>query len=180
MFLESRIFRRLLGAVVYRQGNSALEPPSYAFGFNPLPALTIAVTGLSMAAHHQDYIFQVEIHSLWGILLAGGSAFRFLTYFFLWLRPPVESDLPSRPPTEVLAAFGCAAGGIVFMQSGEEISYAAMRAGYDDVMAFLNVAVALTSSVFCWVLVVMAVKGWAVMRLEQELRKLAESDELRV
>lgn len=118
-----------------------------------------------MAAHHQDYVFQVEIHSLWGVLLAGGSAFRFLTYFYLWLRPPTESEMPSRPPTEVLTAFGWAAGGIVFILSDEEISFAAMRAGYDDVMAFLNVTVALTCLVFCWIVVVMAVKGMAVLRL---------------
>ena len=119
-----------------------------------------------MAAHHQDYVFQVAIHSLWGMLLAGGSAFRFLTYFFLWIRPPVESTLPSRPPTEVLTSFGWAAGGIIFMLSDEEVCFAAMRARYDDMMAFLNVTVALTSLIFCWEVVVMAVKGYAVMRVQ--------------
>ena len=74
--------------------------------------------------------------------------------------------MPSRPPTELLTSFGWAAGGIVFMLSVEEISFAAMRAGYDDMMAFLNVTVALTSLVFCWETVVMAVKGLAVMRLQ--------------
>jgi hypothetical protein len=118
-----------------------------------------------MAAHHQDYVFQVEIHSLWGVLLAGGSVFRLLTYFFLWLRPPVESSLPSRPPTELLTSFGYAAGGIVFILSDEEIAFAAMRAGYDDMMAFLNFTIALTCLVFCWKVVVMAVKGVAVLRL---------------
>lgn len=118
-----------------------------------------------MAAHHQDYVFQVEIHSLWGVLLAGGSVFRLLTYFFLWLRPPVESSLPSRPPTELLTSFGYAAGGIVFILSDEEIAFAAMRAGYDDMMAFLNITIALTCLVFCWEVVVMAIKGVAVLRL---------------
>ena len=123
-----------------------------------------------MAAHHQDYVFQIAIHSLWGILLAGGSASRLLTYFFLWFRPSVESTLPSRPPTEVLTSFGWAAGGIVLMLSDEEVAFAAMRAGYDDMMAFLNVTVALTSLVFCWQLVVMAVKGFAVSRLQGQDR----------
>lgn len=120
-----------------------------------------------MAAHHQEYTFQVSIHSLWGILLAGGSLFRFLTYFFLYLRPPT-SALPSRPPTEILASFGYAAGGIVFILSVEEISFAAMRAGYDDMMAFLNFTVALTSLVFCWIMVVLGVKGWAVGRVQRD------------
>lgn len=165
ILLESKTMRRVLAAVRGRRGETT-EPLSYAFSFNPLPALVIAVTGLAMAAHHQTYVFQVEIHSLWGILLAGGSAFRFLTYFFLWLRPPTDSFLPSRPPTEVLTSFGYAAGGIVFMLSNEEIAFAAMRAGYDDMMAFLNFTVALTSLIFCWTVVVMAVKGWGVLRMQ--------------
>lgn len=121
-----------------------------------------------MAAHHQDYVFQVEIHSLWGILLAGGSAFRLLTYFFLYLRPPVDSTLPGRPPTELLTSFGYASGGIVFILSSEEVTWAAMRAGYDDMMAFLNFTIALTSLTFCWIVFVMGVKGWAYLRLHRE------------
>lgn len=91
-----------------------------------------------------------------------------LTYIFLFLRPPVDSALPSRPPTEILTAFGWATGGIVFILSSEEVTYAAMRAGYDDVMACLNVTVALTALVFCWEVVVLGVKGWAVGRVRGE------------
>lgn len=53
------------------------------------------------------------------------------------------------------------------MLSNEEICFAAMRAGYDDMMAFLNFTIALTSLVFCWTLVVLAIKGWAVSRNQQ-------------
>ncbi|WWD19150.1 hypothetical protein CI109_103608 [Kwoniella shandongensis] len=164
ILLESRWVRKVLGSVVTNGREGASEPPSYAFSFNPLPALVIGVTGLAMAAHHQTYVFQVQIHSLWGTLLAGGSIFRCLTYFFLWLRPPIESKLPSRPPTEIITSFGWAAGGIVFMLSNEEIAWSAMRAGWDDMMAFLNFTIALTSLVFCWSVVILAVKGWAVLR----------------
>lgn len=92
-----------------------------------------------MSAHHQDYAFQVTIHALWGYLLAGFSAFRLMTYFFLFVRPPVDSIMPSRPPTEALAAFCLVSGGIVFALSDEEISYASMRHGWDDMMAMLNI-----------------------------------------
>lgn len=91
-----------------------------------------------MSAHHQDYVFQVEIHALWGYLLAGFSVFRLLTYFYLWLAPPTDSVMPSRPPTEALASWCLACGGVVFVLSDEEISYSAMRHGWDDNMAFLN------------------------------------------
>ncbi|WWC63391.1 uncharacterized protein I303_105991 [Kwoniella dejecticola CBS 10117] len=165
MLLESRWVRKVMGSFISGGRRDVHEPPTYAFSYNPLPALVIGVTGLAMAAHHQEYVFQVQIHSLWGTLLAGGSLFRFLTYFFLFLRPPVESTLPSRPPTEILTSFGYAAGGIVFMLSNEEIAWAAMRAGWDDMMAFLNFTIALTCAVFCWGVIVMAIKGWAGMRM---------------
>lgn len=142
---------------------SITEPPSYTASFNPFPALVIGVTGLAMSAHFQTYLFQVEIHALWGWLLAGFSALRFLTYFFLWLSPP-RSILPSRPPTEALASFFLACGGLVFMFSTEEVTLAAMRRGRDDMMMFLNVAVAITCFCFCWTLAIVAFKGWLKTR----------------
>ncbi|OCF57532.1 cytoplasmic protein [Kwoniella mangroviensis CBS 10435] len=173
ILLESRWVRKVMGSFISGGRRDVHEPPTYAFSYNPLPALVIGVTGLAMAAHHQEYVFQVSIHSLWGTLLAGGSLFRFLTYFFLFLRPPVESTLPSRPPTEVLTSFGYAAGGIVFMLSNEEIAWAAMRAGWDDMMAFLNFTIALTCLVFCWSVVVMALKGWAGLRMTRKRNNIA-------
>ncbi|KAI3491126.1 hypothetical protein L1887_44524 [Cichorium endivia] len=140
------------------------QPASYSASFNPFPALVIGVTGVAMAAHHQDYVYEVEIHMLWGELLAGFAVLRCLTYFLLWLRPPTASVLPSRPPTEALAAFSLCCGGLVFMLSSEEVSFAAMRSGYGDFMAILNVAVAVVALLFCWTTVLMMLKGWAVRR----------------
>ncbi|KAJ3517560.1 hypothetical protein NLJ89_g425 [Agrocybe chaxingu] len=139
------------------------EPPSYSGSFNPFPALVIGVTGAAMAAHAQTYLFQVQIHSLWGNLLVAFSVLRCFTYFFLWLGPP-KSILPSRPPTEALGSFFLACGGLVFMFSTEEVTIAAMRRGRDDVMMFLNVAVALTCCAFCWTLMVVGFKGWLKSR----------------
>ncbi|SJX65119.1 uncharacterized protein SRS1_15940 [Sporisorium reilianum f. sp. reilianum] len=140
------------------------QPASYSASFNPFPALVIGVTGVAMAAHHQDYQYEVEIHMLWGQLLAGFALLRCLTYFLLWLRPPTASVLPSRPPTEALAAFSLCCGGLVFMLSSEEVSFAAMRSGYGDFMAMLNVAVAVVALLFCWTTALMMLKGWAVRR----------------
>ncbi|SPO24275.1 uncharacterized protein UTRI_03543 [Ustilago trichophora] len=140
------------------------QPASYSASFNPFPALVIGVTGIAMAAHHQDYRYEVEIHMLWGQLLAGFALLRCLTYFLLWLRPPTASVLPSRPPTEALAAFSLCCGGLLFMLSSEEVSFAAMRSGYGDFMAILNVAVAVVALLFCWTTLLMMLKGWAVRR----------------
>lgn len=156
---EARIFEAEAEPIVAAQ----TPPPSYSGSFNPFPALCIGVTGLAMAAHHQDYVYEVEIHMLWGNLLAGFAALRCLTYFFLWLRPPT-SVLPSRPPTEALAAFSLACGGLVFMISSEEVSFAAMRNGFGDFMTILCIGVAFICLVFALVAALFVVKAWAVRR----------------
>ncbi|WFC97105.1 hypothetical protein MBRA1_003771 [Malassezia brasiliensis] len=141
----------------------ATPPPSYAYSFNPFPALVIGVTGVAMAAHHQDYVYEVQVHILWGEMLAAFALFRMLTYFLLWLRPP-SSLLPSRPPTEIMASFALTCGGLLFMLSNEEVSFAAMRSDYSDFMAMLNVAIALVALVFAWSFAVMVIKAWAQAR----------------
>jgi len=75
---------------------------------------------------------QVQIHALWGFCLAGFAVLRCLTYFFVWLSPP-RSILPSRPPSEALASFLLACGGLIFIFSDEEMTFAAMRRGYDGI-----------------------------------------------
>ncbi|KAH6915294.1 cytoplasmic protein [Coprinopsis sp. MPI-PUGE-AT-0042] len=176
MGIESRQVRRWLASSALTSGtsreespqNTIAEPPSYTGSFNPFPALVIGVTGAAMAAHFQTYLFQVQIHSLWGNLLVGFSVLRCLTYFFLWLAPP-KSILPSRPPTEALGSFFLACGGLVFMFSTEELTIAAMRRGRDDVMMFLNVAVAITCLAFCWTLFVVGLKGYLKSRARSSM-----------
>lgn len=72
---------------------------------NPLPAVVIGITGIAMSAHHQTYLFQVQIHSLWGYLLLGFAVCRSLTCFFEWVRPtPKNPFLPGLPPTELIGS----------------------------------------------------------------------------
>ncbi|KAF9815563.1 hypothetical protein IEO21_04563 [Rhodonia placenta] len=166
MGIESKTVRRWLAsgstAAVpqsAREQEAVAEPPSYGASFNPFPALCIGITGAAMSAHAQTYLFQVQIHMLWGYLLSGFAVLRCLTYFFVWLGPP-RSILPSRPPTEALASFFLACGGLMFMFSTEELTIAAMRQKRDDMMMFLNLGVAITCLAFCWALAVVAFKGW--------------------
>jgi len=178
MGIESKPIRRLLASSVFSSLQKAGsgqgpvdEPPSYSGSFNPFPALVIGVTGAAMAAHFQPYLFGVQIHSLWGNLLVAFSVLRCFTYFFLWLGPP-QSVLPSRPPTEALGSFFLACGGLVFMFSTEEVTIAAMRRGRDDVMMFLNVAVAMTCFAFCWTLGIVGFKGWLRIRANPAAARL--------
>jgi zinc transporter ZupT len=166
--MESQFVRHLLSQT--SEGGYSSMPDSrsgdeteYPWSFNPFPALVIGVTGAAMAAHAQTYQFQVSIHVLWGGLLLGFSAFRFITYFLVWLQPP-QATSPSRPPTEALGSFFLACGGLVFMMSTEELTIAAMRRGRDDAMMFLNVAVAVTCFAFCWVFLIVAFKAWLKSR----------------
>ncbi|KAF8322170.1 hypothetical protein DL93DRAFT_2050842 [Clavulina sp. PMI_390] len=186
MALESSHVRKLLALSAYLPGSRAMlpaptgsskyrrhgmpsavtglgEPASYTGSFNPIPALVIGMTGAAMAAHQQEYQYAVSVHMLWGNLLTGFAVLRCMTYIFLWLRPPTAelSVLPSRPPTEALASILLACGGLVFMSSTEEVEFAMMRAGHDDVMMLLNLVLSITCIVFCWCVVTLCIKGWA-------------------
>ncbi|KAI0254928.1 hypothetical protein BJV78DRAFT_886943 [Lactifluus subvellereus] len=170
MGLESRRLRRWFTAQSFAslKGSSRVsdvitEPASYRSSFNPFPALVMGVTGAAMSAHFQKYLFQVKIHALWGYCLTGFAFLRCLTYFFVWLNPPCSIH-PSRPPSEAVASFFLSCGGLIFVMSDEEITFAAMRRGYDDVMMFLNVAVAVTCFAFCWTMLVVGFKGWLKSR----------------
>ncbi|KAJ7179263.1 cytoplasmic protein [Mycena filopes] len=163
MALESKRIRRWLAALAVDTSESVAEPATYTSSFNPFPALVIGVTGAVMAAHFQTYLFQVQIHALWGNLLLAFAVLRCLTYFFLWVAPP-RSTLPSRPPTEAVGSFFLACGGVSFMFSTEEVTIAAMRRGRDDIMMFAVSAVAITCLAFCWTICVVAFHGWLKTR----------------
>lgn len=92
------------------------HPKTYKFSLNPIPALVIMLLGIMMSSHHQESMTSTMVHAQWGNLLLGASFARGLTYVIMYIRPP-KSVYPSRPPTELLAAFGLIAGGIIFMAS---------------------------------------------------------------
>ncbi|KAF8211258.1 hypothetical protein K438DRAFT_30339 [Mycena galopus ATCC 62051] len=132
MAIESKTIRKWLAALAVDTSENVSEPETYTSSFNPFPALVIGVTGSVMAAHFQTYLFQVQIHQLWGNLLLASAIMRCLTYFFLWVAPP-RSTLPSRPPTEALGSFFLACGGLSFIFSTEEVTIMAMRRGRDGI-----------------------------------------------
>ena len=92
------------------------EPETYRFSMNPIPALVILLLGIMMSSHTQHSMVSSMVHKQWGNLLSGASLARGLTYVITYLKPP-RSIMPSRPPTELLTAFGLISGGIIFMAS---------------------------------------------------------------
>lgn len=126
MLIESTRIRELLNTTVSDISptdsysdleREQLRPPStYEFSLNPIPALVILLLGIMMSSHHQQTMISTMVHKQWGNLLLFASFARGLTYIVMFIRPP-RSVFPSRPPTELLAAFGLISGGIIFMAS---------------------------------------------------------------
>lgn len=126
MLIESTRIRNLLNTTVediepkrpheIEEADETEAPDTYEFSLNPIPALVIMLLGLMMSSHTQHTMMSSMVHKQWGNLLLGASLARGLTYILMFIKPP-KSILPSRPPTELLAAFGLISGGIIFMAS---------------------------------------------------------------
>jgi hypothetical protein len=129
MLIESTQIRDLLNTTVSEaaamhpehtctedEKQSLEKPQQYEFSVNPIPALVILLLGIMMSSHTQQEMISSMVHKQWGNLLAGASFARAFTYLLLYLKPP-KSVYPSRPPTELLTAFGLISGGIIFMAS---------------------------------------------------------------
>ncbi|KAF7373849.1 hypothetical protein MSAN_00596800 [Mycena sanguinolenta] len=161
--IESKTVRKWLSALTVDAPETVSEPADYRPSFNPFPALVIGITGSVMAAHAQTYLFQVQIHALWGNLLVAFAVLRCFTYFFLWVTSR-RSTLPSRPPSEALGSFFLACGGVTFIFSTEEVTIMAMRQGRDDIMMFAIIAVAITCLAFSWIICILGFHGWLKAR----------------
>lgn len=98
-----------------------IEPKTYRFSMNPIPALIVLLLGLMMSSHHQESMVSTMIHKQWGTLLVGAAFARAATYIVFYLSPPT-SILPGRPPTELITAFCLMAGGLIFMASVSWVS----------------------------------------------------------
>ncbi|PHH67822.1 hypothetical protein CDD82_1100 [Ophiocordyceps australis] len=169
MLVESAFIRRLLNmtasqvSVVPIHDESVHEerqqPDTYQFSLNPIPALVILMVGVIMSSHHQSSHISTTVHKQWGNLLLGASFARTLTYILIYLRPP-KSTLPSRPPTELLAAFGLIAGGIIFMASSSDTIQAIIDHDL-DAMFIYTITMGLVALLMAWEVLVLASKGWA-------------------
>jgi len=125
MLIESRKIRDLLNTTRqtpqsnlqdHREESERMEPRTYRFSMNPVPALIVLLLGTMMSSHHQESMVSTMIHKQWGTLLVGAAFARAATYIVFYLSPPT-SILPGRPPTELITAFCLMAGGLIFMSS---------------------------------------------------------------
>ncbi|KAK9246055.1 hypothetical protein V1506DRAFT_566484 [Lipomyces tetrasporus] len=149
LLFEYTTIRRLLNA-------------QYGFSYNPFPLFTIFWTGILMSQHHQATELSTKIHMQWGYLFAIAAVFRGITYIIMYISPP-KSYHPSRPMTEVLVSFCLIAGGAVFMSSNQETVDSLLYYGVDG-MFTMNLTVGSTALFMSWLMVLMALKGWASQR----------------
>ncbi|RSM06087.1 hypothetical protein CEP52_005901 [Fusarium oligoseptatum] len=180
MLVESTRIRDLLNTTVEdvepkhpytdEEADEHKAPETYEFSLNPIPALVILLLGIMMSSHKQHTMISSMVHKQWGNLLLGASLARGLTYFLMFLKPP-KSIFPSRPPTELLASFGLISGGIIFMASSSDTVEGMIH--YDlDAMFMYTVTMGLVGLLMAWIVIVLAIKGWAV-RLERRRSQTA-------
>ncbi|KAF4823680.1 putative membrane protein [Colletotrichum siamense] len=175
MLIESSRIRDLLNTSVVDVATTSLEqtyddeereilqpPKQYGVSINPIPALVILLLGIMMSSHTQHSMISSMVHKQWGNLLTGASFARGFTYVIMYLKPP-KSVLPSRPPTELLAAFGLISGGIIFMASASDTVDGMIH--YElDAMFMYTVTMGLVGVLMAWEIIVLAIKGWAVRK----------------
>ncbi|KAL0936701.1 uncharacterized protein CTRU02_208916 [Colletotrichum truncatum] len=175
MLIESSRIRDLLNTSVIdsaalnsertydEEGREILQPPKqYEFSINPIPALVILLLGIMMSSHTQHSMISSMVHKQWGNLLTGASFARGFTYVIMYLKPP-KSVLPSRPPTELLSAFGLISGGIIFMASASDTVDGMIHYKL-DAMFMYTVTMGLVGVLMAWEVIVLAIKGWAVRK----------------
>lgn len=166
MLIESSHVRKLLNSTLQAPRGARpsdwQEPDSYVHSLNPMPALTIMLLGIMMSSHTQHAMISSMIHKQWGTLFVGFALARALTYVIFWLKPPT-SYVPTRPPTEIVAAFCLISGGIVFMASNGDAVFALQYYEVDAMFAF-TVTMGLTGLVMASEVGFVVLKNWLVLR----------------
>jgi hypothetical protein len=185
MMIESRAWRELTSAPTWLQkekdsnedtvsgfkvvseplshsGQRWQRPTTYDTPLNPMPALTIMFLGMMMSGHHQSSMVSTMMHAQWGMLFTGFAVSRAVTYLMMYIKPPT-SHYPSRPPSELVAAFCLTAGGILFMNSAHD-SVAAIEENGLDAMTIFTLTIGLTGILLAWELVCFVIKGWAARK----------------
>ncbi|CDO93118.1 unnamed protein product [Kluyveromyces dobzhanskii CBS 2104] len=148
--------------------HTSIEPSAIHSGFpgyspNPFPAFTIFWTGILMSQHAQASATSTTIHVQWGNLLSYGSFFRVFTFILLMLVPNQNLN-PSRPFTELITSFCLICGGLVFMESTDQVVEAIEYRGLTAMFTF-NLSVGVVTILMAWVMAIFMWKDWLKDRM---------------
>lgn len=127
------------------------------FSPNPFPVFTIFWTGLLMSKHAQASELSTAIHVQWGSLLTYGSFFRIITFFVINSNTAIDLFQPYKPLTELITSFCLLCGGLIFMESTDQIIEAIAYRGLTS-MFTINVSVGVISLVMAWIMIVFVIK----------------------
>ncbi|RUS23302.1 hypothetical protein BC937DRAFT_88690 [Endogone sp. FLAS-F59071] len=116
---------------------------------NPIPAVVLIMTGISMGSHHQHSEFSSNMHFNFGLFLQLAGALRIATLVLAYNRG--KSGAPSRPPTELLAAFFVTGAGILLSISNEDAAKVMDVLWMWDANMVANGVVATTFAIFVYV-----------------------------
>jgi hypothetical protein len=132
---------------------------AYDFSSNPVPGIVLMITGLMMSRHEENDAAGAAMHTYWGLLFVGFALARAVTYITIFLKPP-SSHFPSRPPSELVAAYCLSFGGLLLMASTSDVVAGIVSIGLDTITVFTAVA-GIAGIVLAWEMVCFAIKGWA-------------------
>ncbi|CCK72075.1 Tvs1p KNAG_0I02910 [Huiozyma naganishii CBS 8797] len=125
---------------------------------NPFPALTIFWTGILMSQHAQASEASTKIHAQWGYLLSYGSFFRIITFLILYFEPPKDFR-PSKPLTELITSFCLICGGVIFMESTDQVIEAIEYRGFTPLFT-CNLSVGISSLLMAWLMMLFLWRDW--------------------
>jgi len=137
-----------------------VENVTPGFSPNPFPVFTIFWTGLLMSQHAQASELSTNVHVQWGSLLTYGSFFRAFTFLLMSYYPLKDRYAcfrPGKPLTELVTSFCLLCGGLVFMESTDQVIEAMEYRGLTP-MFTLNMSVGCTALLMAWIMVLFSFK----------------------
>ncbi|KAL6939225.1 hypothetical protein ACO0RG_003055 [Hanseniaspora osmophila] len=142
---------------LYSPENVVIANPG--FSPNPLPAFTIFWTGVLMSKHAQASQVSTAVHVQWGNLLAYGSFFRIFTILYMFLVPNYTPLKAVRPLTELVTSFCLLCGGLIFMESTDQVIEGMEYRGYTEMFTF-NLSVGGVTLLMSWIMLFFILKDW--------------------
>lgn len=178
MLIESKTIRNLLNSTVddmptrsdvhpIQAHELRSQPKNNVHPLNPLPALVILLLGIMMSSHQQQSMVSTMVHKQWGTLLGGFAFARIVSYIIMYISPP-QSVYPTRPPTELVAAFCLISGGLIFMFSASDCIQV-MEDNNLMAMFIFTVVTGFTAFAMAYEILVLSLKGWAIRREQKSI-----------
>ena len=143
----------------YRTTHIKPVPERRGVSHNPMPAVVLLILGMLMSGHEQKSMTSTMMHGKFGGLMFATALARGVTYTTLYIKPP-QSSTPTRPPSEIVAAFCLTAGGFMLIASVHDIVEGIEASGLDAISVFAGV-IGFTGVVLAWAIIVFAFRRLA-------------------